>query len=178
MREKNKKIILAIAIFAVLFSAIFSGIYFLRKSAEKTEGKNVRAEAEEENGWKEIVAEEKEEEKKAEEENEEEEDAKENEAVRRSPVEIAGISDEALEILGTSREEIADEILAWAQENGFSSAGSASFQNSMEIRFDESKYTMYFALDFREEGNGSQPEESLPFVMDFYKSEQRFFFHE
>lgn len=169
----RKKIILAAFIFAVLFSVIFSGVYLLRKSGEETGEKDLGEEELAEDRWQDIVVGQ----DGKEEGREEERDGKEEAAVRKYPVEISGLSDEALEILGASKEEIAEEILEWAQKNGCSSARSASFQNSMEIRFDDSKYTMNFSLDFEEEGNGDQPEGGMLFTMDFYKGERGFFFH-
>lgn len=52
-------------------------------------------------------------------------------------MELSGLNEEALSMMGISKREVADALRTWTQEHGFSSATGAQFMEPMLVRFSE-----------------------------------------
>ena len=63
-------------------------------------------------------------------------------------MELSGLNEEALSMMGISKREVADALRTWTQEHGFSSATGAQFMEPMLVRFSEEKYSMDCQLLF------------------------------
>lgn len=85
-------------------------------------------------------------------------------------MELSGLNEEALSMMGISKKEVADSLKTWTQEHGFSSATGAQFLEPMLVRFSEGKYSMDCQLIFADGGNGIQPEDAqTKLTMDYFK---------
>ena len=88
-------------------------------------------------------------------------------------MELLGLQEEALSMMGISKREVADALRTWTQEHGFSSATGAQFLEPMLVRFSEGKYSMDCQLLFADGGNGIQPEDAqTKLAMDYFKEKQ------
>ena len=88
-------------------------------------------------------------------------------------MELSGLNEEALSMMGISKREVADALRTWTQEHGFSSATGAQFMEPMLVRFSEEKYTMDCQLIFADGGNGIQPEDAqTKLTMDYFKEKK------
>ena len=88
-------------------------------------------------------------------------------------MELSGLNEEALSMMGISKREVADALRTWTQEHGFSSATGAQFMEPMLVRFSEEKYSMDCQLLFADGGNGIQPEDvQTKLTMDYFKDEK------
>ena len=88
-------------------------------------------------------------------------------------MELLGLQEEALSMMGISKREVADVLRTWTQEHGFSSATGAQFLEPMLVRFSEGKYSMDCQLLFADGGNGIQPEDAqTKLAMDYFKEKQ------
>lgn len=93
-------------------------------------------------------------------------------------MELSGLNEEALSMMGISKREVADALRTWTQEHGFSSATGAQFMEPMLVRFSEGKYSMDCQLLFADGGNGIQPEDAqTKLTMDYFKEKQLLQFH-
>lgn len=93
-------------------------------------------------------------------------------------MELSGLNEEALSMMGISKKEVADSLKTWTQEHGFSSATGAQFLEPMLVRFSEGKYSMDCQLLFADGGNGIQPEDAqTKLTMDYFKEKQLLQFH-
>ena len=65
--------------------------------------------------------------------------AKESEEQEEEPLsmDLSGLNEEALSMMGISKKEVADALRTWTQEHGFSSATGAQFLEPMLVRFSE-----------------------------------------
>lgn len=91
-------------------------------------------------------------------------------------MELTGLPDDVLEIMGITRVQVADALKEWTEENGYSSADGAVFQEPVCIRFENLKFSVNLQLTFGEEGNGTIPEDTV-LTMDYYKTQNHIFFH-
>ncbi|GAA6259333.1 hypothetical protein PNX04_18910 [[Ruminococcus] gnavus] len=88
-------------------------------------------------------------------------------------MELSGLNEEALSMMGISKREVADALRTWTQEHGFSSATGAQFMEPMLVRFSEEKYSMDCQLLFADGGNGIQPEDvQTKLTMDYFKEKK------
>lgn len=88
-------------------------------------------------------------------------------------MELSGLNEEALSMMGISKREVADALRIWTQEHGFSSATGAQFLEPMLVRFSEGKYSMDCQLIFADGGNGIQPEDAqTKLTMDYFKEKK------
>ncbi|MCB5493868.1 hypothetical protein G4974_14300 [[Ruminococcus] gnavus] len=88
-------------------------------------------------------------------------------------MELSGLNEEALSMMGISKREVADALRTWTQEHGFSSATGAQFMKPMLVRFSEEKYSMDCQLLFADGGNGIQPEDvQTKLTMDYFKEKK------
>lgn len=94
-----------------------------------------------------------------------------------SALELTGLNDEMLDVLGISKPDIASALKTWADKNGYASASGAAFYESMWIRFSESKYSIEFQMVMGDSGNGISVESGQVFTMDYYKGTGMFQFH-
>lgn len=89
------------------------------------------------------------------------------------PMELSGLNEEALSMMGISKREVADALRTWTQEHGFSSVTGAQFLEPMLVRFSEGKYSMDCQLLFADGGNGIQPEDApIKLTMDYFKEKK------
>lgn len=101
--------------------------------------------------------------------------AKESEEQEEEPLsmDLSGLNEEALSMMGISKKEVADALRTWTQEHGFSSATGAQFLEPMLVRFSEGKYSMDCQLIFADGGNGIQPEDAqTKLTMDYFKEKK------
>lgn len=88
-------------------------------------------------------------------------------------MELSGLNEEALSMMGISKREVADALRTWTQEHGFSSATGVQFMEPMLVRFSEEKYSMDCQLLFADGGNGIQPEDvQTKLTMDYFKEKK------
>ena len=88
-------------------------------------------------------------------------------------MDLSGLNEEALSMMGISKKEVADALRTWTQEHGFSSATGAQFLEPMLVRFSEGKYSMDCQLIFADGGNGIQPEDvQTKLTMDYFKEKK------
>ena len=88
-------------------------------------------------------------------------------------MDLSGLNEEALSMMGISKKEVADALRTWTQEHGFSSATGAQFLEPMLVRFSEGKYSMDCQLIFADGGNGIQPEDAqTKLTMDYFKEKK------
>ena len=88
-------------------------------------------------------------------------------------MDLSGLNEDALSMMGISKKEVADALRTWTQEHGFSSATGAQFLEPMLVRFSEEKYTMDCQLIFADGGNGIQPEDvQTKLTMDYFKEKK------
>lgn len=102
-------------------------------------------------------------------------ESKEQQKTEEAPhsMELLGLQEEALSMMGISKKEVADSLKTWTQEHGFSSATGAQFLEPMLVRFSEGKYSMDCQLLFADGGNGIQPEDAqTKLTMDYFKEKQ------
>lgn len=93
-------------------------------------------------------------------------------------MEISGLGEEQLKILGVTKKELASKLKKWTLKNGYSSATGAVFQDMMWIRFSEKKYSIDCKLIFENKGNGLQPENANVMIsVNYYKDKKAFYFH-
>lgn len=119
------------------------------------------------------------EEEEAEESTKKEGEAEEVKQETESKMDLKGLSEGILSVLGIERESIEKELLEWTSENGYASASGAVFYDPMWIYFSEDKYSIDCHLVFGDGGNGIQPEETQKKItMDYYKTKRRIEFHE
>ena len=107
-------------------------------------------------------------------------ESKEQQKTEETPhsMELLGLQEEALSMMGISKKEVADSLKTWTQEHGFSSAKGAQFLEPMLVRFSEGKYSMDCQLLFADGGNGIQPEDAqTKLTMDYFKEKQLLQFH-
>ena len=52
-------------------------------------------------------------------------------------MDLSGLNEDALSMMGISKREVADALRTWTQEHGFSSATGAQFLEPMLVRFSE-----------------------------------------
>lgn len=94
-------------------------------------------------------------------------------------IELIGIEEKHLDVLGIEKETIEKAFQKWTSENGYASVSGAVFYDPMSIFFLEEKYSMNCTLIFSNEGNGIQPEnEQKMITMDYYKGKNLIQFHE
>lgn len=162
--KKTIFIIAALAIVAAVFLLI--GAYSLKKMDKQNEEQIIKNEK---------ISEQKTE--KVEEKNiGESKEKKEEEALS---MEISGLSDEMLSVMGITKKNVSDALKKWTQENGFSSATGAEFSEPMWIRFSESKYSLDCTLILSNQGTGIRPaEENLTITMDYFKGKNLIQFHQ
>ena len=67
-------------------------------------------------------------------------------------MELSGLNEDALSMMGISKKEVADALRTWTQEHGFSSATGAQFLEPMLVRFSERKNTLWIASLFLQIG--------------------------
>ena len=102
-------------------------------------------------------------------------ESKEQQKTEETPhsMELLGLQEEALSMMGISKKEVADSLKTWTQEHGFSSAKGAQFLEPMLVRFSEGKYSMDCQLLFADGGNGIQPEDvQTKLTMDYFKEKK------
>ena len=163
----KKRIIIPIAAL-ILLCGILTGIGILLSSQkpEKTsEKKTEKVEQELQTKPEETPGNPKQEQEKA-------ASAKESEEQEEEPLsmDLSGLNEEALSMMGISKKEVADALRTWTQEHGFSSATGAQFLEPMLVRFSEGKYSMDCQLIFADGGNGIQPEDAqTKLTMDYFK---------
>ncbi|HBJ43554.1 hypothetical protein DWY88_17305 [Mediterraneibacter gnavus] len=88
-------------------------------------------------------------------------------------MDLSGLNEDALSMMGISKREVADALRTWTQEHGFSSATGAQFLEPMLVRFSEEKYSMDCQLIFADGGNGIQPEDAqTKLTMDYFKEKK------
>lgn len=88
-------------------------------------------------------------------------------------MDLSGLNEDALSMMGISKKEVADALRTWTQEHGFSSATGAQFLEPMLVRFSEEKYSMDCQLIFADGGNGIQPEDvQTKLTMDYFKEKK------
>ena len=88
-------------------------------------------------------------------------------------MDLSGLNEDALSMMGISKKEVADALRTWTQEHGFSSATGAQFLEPMLVRFSEEKYSMDCQLIFADGGNGIQPEDAQnKLTMDYFKEKK------
>lgn len=88
-------------------------------------------------------------------------------------MDLSGLNEDALSMMGISKREVADALRTWTQEHGFSSATGAQFLEPMLVRFSEEKYSMDCQLIFADGGNGIQPEDAqTKLTMDHFKEKK------
>lgn len=92
-------------------------------------------------------------------------------------VELIGVDEEMLDVLGVRGSDIAEALKEWADMNGYSGISGAAFYEPMWIRFSESKYSIGFELILGDTGNGVSANDSQMFTMDYYKSSGIYQFH-
>ena len=94
-------------------------------------------------------------------------------------IELKGLNEEMLQVLGAEKEALAEALNEWAKGNGLSSIEGASFYPRMNIDFMESKYSMEFVVILGDKGNGiySDADREHIYTMDYYKQNETFNFH-
>lgn len=176
MMERNYKKIVAggIIFLLVLLFCVFGAVIYFASTKDEADGKaevNVKTETDSE----ELPEAEEEKTEATEMETEESEEPEEPEA-EELPMELTGLPDDVMKIMGITRSQIADALKEWTEENGYSSADGAVFQEPVYLRFDDLKFSVSFQLTFGEEGNGITPEDTV-LTMDYYQKQNQIFFH-
>ncbi len=89
-------------------------------------------------------------------------------------MDLSGLNEEALSMMGISKKEVADALRTWTQEHGFSSATGAQFLEPMLVRIFGRENTAWIAqLIFADGGNGIQPEDAqTKLTMDYFKEKK------
>lgn len=94
-------------------------------------------------------------------------------------IELKGMTEEILLVLGTEEEKIETAVQKWTTENGYAGVSSVTFYDPMWIYFSEDKYSIDCHLTFDDGGNGIRPEDGgKRITMDYYKAKRRIQFHE
>lgn len=168
MRRDHKKIVVGgILLLLVLLALVFGAVIYFANIKDEADSKaDAKTKSEEVQKAEEEKAEETEMEAVKSEEPEEEE----------LSMELAGLPEDVLEIMGITRVQVADALKEWTEENGYSSADGAVFQEPVYLRFDDLKFSVSLQLTFGEGGNGTTPEDTV-LTMDYYKKQNQFFFH-
>ena len=166
----KKRIIIVIAAMVIL-CGVLTGIGILmsvQKPEKKSEQKSEKVEQE-----LEIKPKETQENTKQEMEERELESEPEKQEEEPLSMDLSGLNEDALSMMGISKREVADALRTWTQEHGFSSATGAQFLEPMLVRFSEEKYTMDCQLIFADGGNGIQPEDvQTKLTMDYFKEKK------
>ena len=161
----KKRIIILIAAMVIL-CGVLTGIGILmsvQKPEKKSEQKSEKVEQELQTKLEEKQ------------ETPETQESKEQQKTEEEPLsmELSGLNEDALSMMGISKKEVADALRTWTQEHGFSSATGAQFLEPMLVRFSEEKYSMDCQLIFADGGNGIQPEDvQTKLTMDYFKEKK------
>lgn len=102
-----------------------------------------------------------------------------DDSTEKLPIEINGLSDEALKILGTNKIDISKKLKEWLDGNGFSSSSKVEFYQTMDIDFSENTYTMQCQINYGTEGNGIiNPDNPNPIItMKYFKDDGMYLFY-
>ena len=166
----KKRIIIVIAAMVIL-CGVLTGIGILmsvQKPEKKSEQKSEKVEQE-------LQTKLEEKQKNPKQETPETQESKEQQKTEEEPLsmELSGLNEDALSMMGISKREVADALRTWTQEHGFSSATGAQFLEPMLVRFSEEKYSMDCQLIFADGGNGIQPEDAqTKLTMDYFKEKK------
>ena len=166
----KKRIIIVIAAMVIL-CGILTGIGIIlsdQKPEKQSEEKPEKVEQE-----LEIKSKETQENTKQEMEERELESEPEKQEEEPLSMDLSGLNEDALSMMGISKREVADALRTWTQEHGFSSATGAQFLEPMLVRFSEEKYSMDCQLIFADGGNEIQPEDAqTKLTMDYFKEKK------
>ena len=165
----KKKIIIITVLVIVAAAAILAVIAVHRDKSEHAEKAGIQiSEEKPETEEPEETASEKPEEK---EQNAEEDAGQES-------MEINGLTEEMLSIMGVQKENVSRALRKWTLENGYSSAVGAEFYEPVWIRSTEQKISIDCRLIMFDDGNGIQKDgEQLVLTMDCFNEKGLIQFH-
>ena len=88
-------------------------------------------------------------------------------------MELSGLNEDALSMMGISKKEVADALRTWTQEHGFSKCNRSTVFGTDAGTIFREKYSMDCQLIFADGGNGIQPEDvQTKLTMDYFKEKK------